>query len=136
MQKISIVIHGGAGTILKEDMVPDLERAYRQGLEDALAAGYAVLEAGGKAVDAVKEATTIIAADPKGTAQSWIDDTGSKMPVESVTKVVVAPNVEWTMTPAATMKFAKFMRKVGTTKHEPASWKDMFFPEIGSLGGS
>jgi NitT/TauT family transport system substrate-binding protein len=87
-------------------------------------------------LDAVKEATAIIAADPKGTAQSWIDDTGSKMSVETVTKVVVAPNVEWTMTPAATMKFAKFMRKVGTTKHEPASWKDMFFPEIAGLNGS
>ena len=87
-------------------------------------------------LDAVKEATAIIAADPKGTAQSWIVDTGSKMSLESVTKVVVGPNVEWTMTPAATMKFAKFMRKVGTTKHEPASWKDMFFPEIGGLNGS
>lgn len=87
-------------------------------------------------LDAVKEATAIIAADPKGTAQSWIDDTGSKLPLETVTKVVTGANVEWTMTPAATMKFAKFMRKVGTTKHEPASWKEMFFPEIGSLNGS
>jgi NitT/TauT family transport system substrate-binding protein len=87
-------------------------------------------------LDAVKEATATIAADPKGTAQSWIDDTGSKLPLDMVTKVVTAPNVEWTMTPAATMKFAKFMRKVGTTKHEPASWKDMFFPEIGGLNGS
>jgi NitT/TauT family transport system substrate-binding protein len=87
-------------------------------------------------LDAVKEATAIIAADPKGTAQSWIDDTGSKLPLETVTKVVTGANVEWTMTPAATMKFAKFMRKVGTTKHEPASWKDLFFPEIASLNGS
>jgi NitT/TauT family transport system substrate-binding protein len=87
-------------------------------------------------LDAVKEATAIIAADPKGTAQSWIDDTGSKLPLEMVTGVVTGPNVEWTMTPAATMKFAKFMRKVGTTKHEPATWKDMFFPEIGNLNGS
>ena len=87
-------------------------------------------------LDAVKEATAIIAADPKGTAQSWIDDTGSRIPVETVTKVVMGPNVEWTMTPAATMKFAKFMRKVGTTRHEPATWKDMFFPEIGNLNGS
>jgi NitT/TauT family transport system substrate-binding protein len=87
-------------------------------------------------LDAVKEATAIIGADPKGTAQSWIDDTGSKLPLEMVTKVVTGPNVEWTMTPAATMKFAKFMHKVGTTKHEPATWKDMFFPEIGNLNGS
>jgi NitT/TauT family transport system substrate-binding protein len=87
-------------------------------------------------LDAVKEATAIIAADPTGTAQSWIDDSGSKLPLEMVTKVVTGPNVEWTMTPAATMKFAKFMYKVGSTKHEPASWKDMFFPEIGGLNGS
>ena len=87
-------------------------------------------------LDAVKEATAIIAADPTGTAQSWIDDSASKLPLEMVTKVVTGPNVEWTMTPAATMKFAKFMYKVGSTKHEPASWKDMFFPEIGGLNGS
>jgi NitT/TauT family transport system substrate-binding protein len=90
----------------------------------------------GAFLDAVKEATSIIAADPKGTAQSWINDSNSKLSLEMVTKVVTGPGVEWTMTPAATMKFAKFMRRVGTIKHEPASWKDMFFPEIGGLNGS
>ena len=84
----------------------------------------------------MKEATAIIAADPKGTAQSWINDSGSKLPLDMVTKVVTGPGVEWTMTPAATMKFAKFMRRVGTIKREPASWKDMFFPEIAGLSGS
>ncbi|MBC7627385.1 isoaspartyl peptidase/L-asparaginase family protein [Ferruginibacter sp.] len=54
MQKISLAIHGGAGTILKEDMTPELERAYLQGLEDALAAGYVILEAGGSSTSAVK----------------------------------------------------------------------------------
>jgi beta-aspartyl-peptidase (threonine type) len=56
MQKISIAIHGGAGTILKEDMTIELETAYRKGLQDALEAGYAVLENGGNAVTAVKAA--------------------------------------------------------------------------------
>src|SRR5258708_738343 len=42
-------------------------------------------------LDAVKEATATIAADPKGTAQSWIDDTGSKLPLEMVTKAVTGP---------------------------------------------
>jgi beta-aspartyl-peptidase (threonine type) len=56
MQKISLAIHGGAGTILKEDMTPELERAYLQGLEDALEAGYVILEAGGSATNAVKAA--------------------------------------------------------------------------------
>ena len=56
MQKISLAIHGGAGTILKEDMTPALETAYLKGLEDALAAGYAVLEEGGSSANAVKAA--------------------------------------------------------------------------------
>ena len=56
MQKISLAIHGGAGTILKEDMSPELEEAYRSGLSDALEAGYAVLNIGGTAVNAVRAA--------------------------------------------------------------------------------
>ena len=60
MQKFSIVIHGGAGTILKEDMTPQLEQAYMQGLQDAVNAGYAVLEEGGTAANAVKAAIVIL----------------------------------------------------------------------------
>jgi L-asparaginase / beta-aspartyl-peptidase len=56
MQKFSIVVHGGAGTILKEDMTPELEKAYMQAMQDAINAGYAVLEEGGNAVNAVKAA--------------------------------------------------------------------------------
>lgn len=60
MQAFSIVIHGGAGTILKEDMTPELERAYIKGLEEANAAGFAVLEQGGTAVNAVKAAIVVL----------------------------------------------------------------------------
>ena len=60
MQKFSIAIHGGAGTIVKEDMTPELEEAYRDGLSEALSAGYAVLENGGTAVNAVKAAVVVL----------------------------------------------------------------------------
>ena len=60
MQKISLAIHGGAGTILKTDMTPELEKAYLQGLQDALAAGYAVLQKGGSAANAVKAAVVVL----------------------------------------------------------------------------
>ena len=60
MQKLSIAIHGGAGTILKEDMTPELEAAYLKGLNDSLSAAYAVLEEGGTAVNAVKAAIVIL----------------------------------------------------------------------------
>jgi L-asparaginase / beta-aspartyl-peptidase len=49
----SIAIHGGAGTILRTEMSPSLEKAYRQALSDALQKGYVILDAGGSALDAV-----------------------------------------------------------------------------------
>lgn len=49
-----MVIHGGAGTILKENMTPELERRYRQALQSALQAGYSILENGGTALEAIK----------------------------------------------------------------------------------
>lgn len=60
MQPFSIAIHGGAGTILKSDMTPGLEAAYLKGLEDALKAGYAVLEQDGSAINAVKAAIVVL----------------------------------------------------------------------------
>ena len=60
MESFSIAIHGGAGTILKEDMTSALEEAYQKGLQEALDAGYAVLEEGGSSVNAVKAALVIL----------------------------------------------------------------------------
>ena len=60
MKKVSIAIHGGAGTILKEDITPELEKAYRSALKEALEAGYAILETGGTAVNAVKTAVVVM----------------------------------------------------------------------------
>ena len=60
MQKISLAIHGGAGTILKELMTPELEKEYQRALGDALKAGYILLEKGSSAVDAVKAAVMVL----------------------------------------------------------------------------
>jgi beta-aspartyl-peptidase (threonine type) len=60
MQQFSLAIHGGAGTILKEDMTAALEQAYIKGLEASLDAGFAVLEEGGTAVNAVKAVIVVL----------------------------------------------------------------------------
>ena len=54
MANIALAIHGGAGTIDRASMTPELEAAYRGGLETALKAGWGVLSAGGSAVDAAE----------------------------------------------------------------------------------
>ncbi len=60
MSNFTLVIHGGAGTILKEDMTPALEQAYSIALKSALDAGYAVLENGGTAVNAIKASIVLL----------------------------------------------------------------------------
>jgi L-asparaginase / beta-aspartyl-peptidase len=56
MSAFTLVIHGGAGTILKKDMTEEKETAYRTALQEALKAGYLLLEKGQTAVDAVRAA--------------------------------------------------------------------------------
>jgi L-asparaginase / beta-aspartyl-peptidase len=56
MGDFSIAIHGGAGTILKKDLTPELEAAYTKALADAVASGFEVLSGGGNAIDAVTAA--------------------------------------------------------------------------------
>tara|TARA_R110001583_G_scaffold186667_1_gene347525 strand:+ start:66100 stop:67113 length:1014 start_codon:yes stop_codon:yes gene_type:complete len=51
--RFSLALHGGAGTILRSNMTPEKEADYRAGIRNALAAGYAVLEKHGTAMDAV-----------------------------------------------------------------------------------
>ncbi len=54
MSNISIAIHGGAGTILPSSLTPELERAYKARLQEALDAGYHALKNGKTAIDAVE----------------------------------------------------------------------------------
>ncbi|AXE37051.1 isoaspartyl peptidase/L-asparaginase family protein [Chromobacterium phragmitis] len=61
---IALALHGGAGTLRRSDMDSELERAYRAGLERALEAGYAILRAGGSALDAVCASVCALEDDP------------------------------------------------------------------------
>jgi L-asparaginase / beta-aspartyl-peptidase len=58
--KYVLVIHGGAGTILRERSSPELEARYRDALCVALQTGKAILNSGGEAMDAVVGAVTFM----------------------------------------------------------------------------
>ena len=60
MSKILIAIHGGAGTIDKQEMTPAMEAAYGNGLKAALEAGYSLLEKGEAAIEVVKIASMVL----------------------------------------------------------------------------
>ncbi|MBL4707383.1 MAG: isoaspartyl peptidase/L-asparaginase [Flavobacteriales bacterium] len=61
---ITIVIHGGAGTILKKNMTLEKEQAYREKLAEALNLGYEVLENGGTSIEAVASSIRILEDSP------------------------------------------------------------------------
>jgi beta-aspartyl-peptidase (threonine type) len=59
-----LVIHGGAGTILKKNMLPEKKKAYTTSLEEALRKGYAILQNGGSSLDAVEAVVRTLEDNP------------------------------------------------------------------------
>jgi beta-aspartyl-peptidase (threonine type) len=63
-QRNVIAVHGGAGTIRRENMTPDDERDYRAVIACALDAGHRILMQGGTSLDAVCAAVQVFENDP------------------------------------------------------------------------
>jgi L-asparaginase / beta-aspartyl-peptidase len=63
-QKAVVVIHGGAGTITASSMTADLERRYREALEQSLRVGHRVIDSGGSSIDAVEAAIRFMEDSP------------------------------------------------------------------------
>ena len=59
-----IVIHGGAGTILKENMTDSLETAYKVVLEEAVRSGHEILANGGTSIEAIQRTINIMENSP------------------------------------------------------------------------
>ncbi|MCG2429752.1 isoaspartyl peptidase/L-asparaginase family protein [Aequorivita xiaoshiensis] len=59
-----IVIHGGAGTILKENMSDSLEAAYKEKLKEAISIGHEILKNGGTSLEAVAKTINVLEDSP------------------------------------------------------------------------
>jgi NitT/TauT family transport system substrate-binding protein len=95
---------------------PEVMRAFLAALEDAIlmiendpAEAAAVLEAAGG---------------------------GAGIGVGRLTEILGDPDIEFTTTPANLTKYAAFMESIGSIATRPASWEELFFPEIHSRPGS
>jgi len=64
MRKTTLVIHGGAGTLLKSEMSAEKEARYMAALKHALEAGNRILTEGGSALDAVELAVRSMEDNP------------------------------------------------------------------------
>jgi NitT/TauT family transport system substrate-binding protein len=56
--------------------------------------------------------------------------------LDKVYKMLIDPQMKFSVVPENTMKYAEFMHRVGTIKDRPTSWKETYFPNLHSLPGS
>lgn len=64
VNEFAIIIHGGAGTILKKNMTPEKEAAYKAKLSEAITVGHTILKNGGTSLDAVEKTIHILENSP------------------------------------------------------------------------
>jgi NitT/TauT family transport system substrate-binding protein len=86
--------------------------------------------------DALKEAIDSINKDKRAAAKVYLEQAkDTKDTVDDIYGMISAPNYAYTLTPQKVGKTADFMHKIGAIKTKPASWKDLFFPEVQALPG-
>lgn len=64
INEFAIVIHGGAGNILKENMPDAYEASVKSKLEEAIRVGYEILKNGGSSLDAVEKTINVLEDSP------------------------------------------------------------------------
>lgn len=87
-------------------------------------------------LDALREATDFINANKRKAAELYVAEGGGKESVDKILAIMNDPQIRYTLAPERILPFAQFMHQVGTLKTKPASWKDLFFPDIYELSGS
>jgi NitT/TauT family transport system substrate-binding protein len=87
-------------------------------------------------LEAMQEASEFIAAHPKETASYYVADSNGRVDQALMEQLLADPAFAYILTPHATMKWASFMYKVGRIKAAPATWKDLFWPELHDREGS
>jgi NitT/TauT family transport system substrate-binding protein len=101
-------------------------RAFHDGNPKAYRAFLAALERG----------NAFIRENPHRAAAIYVSEQKSKLPPEFIEKILADPVNVFTTQPQQVMKYAAFMQKAGAIEQRPASWQDLFFPEIHGGGGS
>ena len=90
----------------------------------------------GAFVAAFEEATDLINKDKRAAAKVYLEQAkDTKNSVDDIFAMINAPDYAFTLTPQKVYKTAEFMNKIGSIKSKPASWKDLFFPEVHGLHG-
>jgi NitT/TauT family transport system substrate-binding protein len=87
-------------------------------------------------LDALREANDMIRADVAAAAEVLLaHDAGAGFAVEELVDVLNDPDIKFTTMPENVQRYAEFMHDVGSIENRPASWRDLFFPELHEAAG-
>jgi len=88
-------------------------------------------------LQALQDATAYINDDKNRAAELYLESIGGKRQNLAETQAMFTnPSNIFTTTPQNVLKYARFMKEIGTIKNEPSGWKDLFFSEVHALPGS
>jgi len=86
--------------------------------------------------EAVLEANDFIVKNPREAAEIFVRIENTKLPADFVARMISDPEFSYAPEPENVMKIYSFMHKVGALKNMPATWQDLFFPEVHALHGN
>jgi NitT/TauT family transport system substrate-binding protein len=87
-------------------------------------------------VDALKEAQELVVNNAPEAAKIYLDNSKDNISLDETVAILKDKGSSFAMAPSNVLNFAKFMAKQGIIKVAPASWQEMFFPEVHNLAGS
>ena len=85
---------------------------------------------------AMDEANAFIAADKDAAAEIYLRVSGMKMTQPLVRQLLDDPETGFKAAPSGVTKYSDFLASAGLIKPHPASWKEMFVPQIHDRTGS
>jgi NitT/TauT family transport system substrate-binding protein len=86
---------------------------------------------------AAEEAKTFIEKNTREAVDIYREVTNDKTPTGNILALLAEPDMmEWALYPQGTIKFAAHLKRVGTLKTMPASWKDYYLPIAHDMPGS
>ena len=85
---------------------------------------------------AIQDANDFIANNPREAAEIFLKLENAKIPVAFIEKLIADSEFSFAPAPENVMKIYGFMHRVGALKNMPATWQDLFLPDIHGLNGS
>jgi len=85
---------------------------------------------------ALAEAARFVSANPEAAADIYLKRNKSGLDRKLLLSIISNPQIQFKVAPENTLGLAQFLHRVGAIRQQPTSWKDYFFDDPVTSGGS